>query len=170
MKNCGKGLTAGRNRAARGRDRGFTVVELIISMFIVGIVAAAIFTLYNSFYGATRSQDLLLEAQQNARVGIDLMERELVNAGYDAGTADIVTEATANSIEFTYTDPSDNTTVSPTAGQRLKVKYALSTVSGIQYLQRTEKVMPDGTPHRKRSYRGRRSGGLTLTITTSTAR
>ena len=164
MKNCGKGLTGRRTGAARGADRGFTVVELIISMFIVGIVAAAIFTLYNSFYSATRSQDLLLEAQQNARVGIDLMERELVNAGYDAGTADILTEATANSVEFTYTDPSDNTTVSPTAGQRLKVKYSLSTEAGIQYLQRTEKVMPDGTPATEKviPYVDQ-SGGLTLT-------
>jgi hypothetical protein len=86
--------------------------------------------------------DLMLEAQQNARVAINLMERELMNAGYNAATADIITEATANSVEFIYTDPDS---LSATYNQRLKVKYSLQTTDGVQYLVRKADNLTAGT-------------------------
>lgn len=118
------------------RQKGFTIVEVLIAIFITGVVALSVYSLYNTFYRHTNTQDMMVEAQQNARVAIDSMERELMNAGYAAGTADIVTEATADSVKFIYTDPATDTTMSSTAGNRLEVKYALQTVSGIQYLTR----------------------------------
>src|SRR3990172_4313789 len=73
-----------------------------------------------------------------------MMERELVNAGYNALTADVLTEATANSVEFIYTDPETASTLSATAGDRLKVKYWLKTTGGIQYLVRKADNLSDG--------------------------
>ncbi len=113
--------------------RGFTLVELLIAIFIAALVSAGIYAIYNNFFRQTTTQDMMLEAQQNARVAINLMERELMNAGYNAGTPDIITEATAASVEFIYFDPDS---LSATYNQRLKVKYSLQTAGGVQYLVR----------------------------------
>jgi prepilin-type N-terminal cleavage/methylation domain-containing protein len=128
-----------------GGNRGFTIVEILIALFLTAIISASIYAVYNSYYRQSNIQDMALEAQQNARVAINLMEREMVNAGYDAGTPDIITEANSNSIEFIYTDPSDST-MSATAGNRLKVKYALQTTGGVQYLARTVDNLSNADP------------------------
>lgn len=122
---------------------GFTIVEVLIAIFITGVVATAIYSLYTTFFRQSSIQDMTVEAQQNARVAIDTMERELINAGYAAGTADIITEATANSVQFIFKDPSTDTTMSATAGKKLKVKYALQASGGITYLTRTADNLSD---------------------------
>jgi type IV pilus assembly protein PilW len=125
-----------RAKASRAGEAGYTMVELLVAMFIGAIVAASLFGLYNMFFAKSRTQDLMLESQQNARAAIDLMERELINAGLNPGDADVITIADANAIEFVYTDPETDEDLSDTAGQRLKVKYALVTSGGITYLVR----------------------------------
>ncbi|MBI5887247.1 MAG: prepilin-type N-terminal cleavage/methylation domain-containing protein [Deltaproteobacteria bacterium] len=135
-------------RAGAG-TRGFSLVELLVAIFITGIIAGSIYTMYVNFFKTSHSQDILLEAQQNARIAINMMEREVLNAGYIAGTADILTVNTdAGQIEFLYTDPAD-------PGVRLRVHYALATAGGVTYLTRkadnvttgaagnTEQVIPN---------------------------
>lgn len=117
----------------RGATSGFTLVELLVAILITAIASAGIYAVYTNFFRQTTTQDLMLEAQQNARVAINLMERELMNAGYNAATADIITEATANSVEFIYSDPDS---LSATFNQRLKVRYYLQSAGGVQYLAR----------------------------------
>lgn len=130
--------------AMRASDsRGFTMTELIIAIFITGIISAAVYAVYTNYYRQSSVQDLMLEAQQNARVGINLMERELMNAGYAAGTADIITRAESADLEFIYTDPSTDASMSATAGKRLKVRYELKTYDGIKYLTRKQTNMTD---------------------------
>ena len=159
-------------------ERGFTIVELLIAMFIAGIIATAIYSVYTNFFRQSTVQEMTLEAQQNARVAINMMERELMNAGYSAGTADIITEATANSVEFIYTDPENDPAMSATAGKRLKTKYWLQTVGGVQYLVKktdnlsdsilgaTEKVIPNVQNLNLTYYD---VGGTTLADTTTQA-
>ena len=124
-----------KKRSRKGQG-GFTLVEVLMAVFITGIIAIGVYSVYNTFYRQSDRQDKALEAQQNARVAIGLMERELVNAGYAAGTPDIITEATATSIEFIYSDPSTDPAESPTAGNRLQVRYGLQTTGSVQYLVR----------------------------------
>lgn len=135
----------GRPDQKSARHKGFTVVELLVAMFITGIVAVAIYSMYNTFFRQANIQDVMVEAQQNARVAINMMERELMNAGYASGTADIITEGTPNSIEFIYTDPETDSAMSATAGKRLQVRYALQTTGGIQYLVRKADNLSDAT-------------------------
>ncbi|MEE8575555.1 MAG: prepilin-type N-terminal cleavage/methylation domain-containing protein [Thermodesulfobacteriota bacterium] len=120
-------------------ERGFTIVEILIAMFIGAIVAAALFTLYNTFFAQTRTQDLRLESQQNARAAMDIMERELVNIGLDVKDGEALSIALTSEIEFIYTDPEDDSDLIDYAvGSRLKVKYDLDGSGAI--LQRTQSV------------------------------
>ncbi|MBI5642961.1 MAG: prepilin-type N-terminal cleavage/methylation domain-containing protein [Deltaproteobacteria bacterium] len=128
-----------------GREKGYTLVELLIAIFITGIVATSVYALYNSFFKQSHTQDMLVEAQQNGRVAINTMERELLNAGYAADTEDIITEAGSDALQFIYSDPATDVTMSATAGKRLKVRYALQTLNGVQYLTRTADNLSDAT-------------------------
>lgn len=111
------------------RQSGFTIVEVLIAILITGIISAAVYSMYTTFYRQSGIQDQSVEAQQNARVALNLMEREIMNAGYAADTDHVITEATASSIKFIYSDPN-------TTGTRLEVRYGLQTTGGVQYLVR----------------------------------
>ena len=126
-------------------ERGFTIVELLIALFLTALISTAIYAVYNSYYKQSTVQDMVLESQQNARVAINLMERELMNAGYAAGTADMVTGATANSVKFIYTDPSTDSSMSATAGKRLEVEYGRAQTGGVWYLTRKADNLTDAT-------------------------
>jgi type IV pilus assembly protein PilW len=133
-----------RKKARYGLSHsGFTLVEVLLALAISGIVGIALYGVYNMFFRQSNIQDMVLEAQQNARAALNIMERELLNAGYFVGSEEALSEATATSIEFVYTDPSD-TTVSTTSGKRLKVRYATITESGVTYLTRKEVNITDG--------------------------
>ena len=126
-------------------DKGFTIIELLIALFITGVVATAVYTVYTNFFRQSTIQEMTLEAQQNARVAINMMERELMNAGYDAGTADVISEATANSVEFRYTDPELDPNLTTTPGKLLKVKYWRLSSGGVQYLVKKTDNLSDST-------------------------
>jgi len=89
-------------RAGAKNARGFTLVELLISM---GIGLIVIFALYNLFTFQNKSfntQDLIVEMQQNTRAAMDMMVTEIRMAGYDprSSTSTGITSAAANSITF----------------------------------------------------------------------
>lgn len=65
------------------KQAGFTLVELLISLVIAGIISIGVFDIYLSFFQSTERQDQVLEMQQNARVAIDDLERDLRLAGVD---------------------------------------------------------------------------------------
>lgn len=131
-------------RIRASREMGFSLVEVLIAILLTGIVSTAIYSIYNTFFKQSQTSEMVLESQQNARVAIEMMERELMNAGYAASTTDIITEAAASAVEFIYTDVTDSTLqiVDPTdpttntSGLRIKVKYALQTIDGVTYLMR----------------------------------
>jgi prepilin-type N-terminal cleavage/methylation domain-containing protein len=78
-------------------DRGFTLAELLVACAVVGIVLAGVFVLQQQgqlayLWGAAR-----VETQQNARLALDLMTREL-------RSAQSITSCAATSIGFTDSD------------------------------------------------------------------
>ncbi len=66
-------------------ERGFTLVELLVTLAVTGIFVALLYQVFISFQRTYRVQDELAEAQQNARVAMDELARALASIG--AGTA-----------------------------------------------------------------------------------
>lgn len=60
-----------------GREAGYTLVELIGVMVILGIIIAALTTLFVSGTRAELNANHLFQAQQNARLALDRIRREL---------------------------------------------------------------------------------------------
>lgn len=62
---------------------GFTLVELMIALLIGGIVLAAIMTSFRGQHATYLSQDQVVEMQQNIRVAMNVMARDIRYAGFD---------------------------------------------------------------------------------------
>ncbi len=113
---------------------GYTLVELMVAVALTGIVTVAIYKSYISVSTGYDVQDQLVEVQQNARVAMDRMVREIRMAGYDpleAGTAGIDASATSQQIVFSLYDDD--------AGAMTYISYKLGVdASGRKELQRQE--------------------------------
>ncbi|HXL53437.1 MAG TPA: prepilin-type N-terminal cleavage/methylation domain-containing protein [Gemmatimonadales bacterium] len=105
-------------------ERGFTLAELLTAMAVLGLLLAGLFlTLQQGqsayLYGAGRA-----EVQQNARVALERMLRELRDGSS-------VATAGANDVKFTFLD--DTSTL-------VTVEYSLSGASAPYLLQRNQTV------------------------------
>jgi len=72
-------MTAGSRLVDR---RGFTLVELLIVMAILGMVITAVLGVYKSTQRMTYTQDEVVEVQQNLRVSLDQIGRDIRDAGF----------------------------------------------------------------------------------------
>jgi len=63
------------------RQAGFSLVELLVAMLITLIVSGAIYGLMAGGQNAFRREPALVERQQNIRIALDLITRDLQNAG-----------------------------------------------------------------------------------------
>jgi type IV pilus assembly protein PilW len=84
------------------KDNGFTMIELLIGIFISGILAACVVAVYVSQERAAQQVENMSAMQQNLRSALRLMEREIRMAGCDptpAGNNGILL-ANAASIRF----------------------------------------------------------------------
>lgn len=120
------------------KESGFTIVELMLALVLTGIIMAVIYGVYTTFYKISGSQDLLVEAQQNARAGIARITGDLLNTGLNAGTINVITKAKSDKIEFIFRDPRPDT--KGLTNTRFKVEFKLKTESGIKYLVRKYNV------------------------------
>ena len=90
-------------------EKGFTLIEILIAMAITGIIAAAIFTAYQSQQTSYITQENVAAMQQNLRAGLDIMIREIRMAGSDPqgigglGILDVRPKNTANSVDISVT-------------------------------------------------------------------
>ncbi|MBE7414033.1 MAG: prepilin-type N-terminal cleavage/methylation domain-containing protein [Deltaproteobacteria bacterium] len=66
----------------RTNDKGFTLVELIIAMGILGLVTAAIFSVYNTQRKVAYIETDVADVQQNLRLAVHSMLKDLRMAGF----------------------------------------------------------------------------------------
>lgn len=86
-------------------NRGFTLVELMIAMAIGALVMASVMTSFLSQHRSYLAQDDVVEMQQNARVAMDMLTRDIRSAGYDPNNIGAgITTAGANNLVFTRED------------------------------------------------------------------
>lgn len=64
-------------------NRGFTLVELMITLAMSGIVIAAVYAAYRVQQRSYTAQDQVIEMQQNIRAGVGIMMRDIRMARYD---------------------------------------------------------------------------------------
>lgn len=81
-------------------EQGFTLVELMIAMAVGGIVMAAVMTSFLSQHNTYLAQDQVVEMQQNSRVAMDMLVRDIRSAGYDPNNLGAGITAAGNGTEF----------------------------------------------------------------------
>ena len=62
---------------------GFTLIEMVVALGLSLVTVSAVYSLYISELRAQFVREDRLEMQQQARVVMDVMSRELMMAGYD---------------------------------------------------------------------------------------
>ena len=88
-------------------NRGFTLAELLVGLFVSGIVMTTILSAYYSQNKSYAVQDQVAAMVQNLRAAMDIMIRETRMAGYDpTGTANAGI-VVANSASLTVTEDMD---------------------------------------------------------------
>jgi prepilin-type N-terminal cleavage/methylation domain-containing protein len=102
-----KGLKSMQASDAGGiRPRGFTLVELLVTMVIASIVMAAIFSVYAALTRSYTTQNAAADVQQAVRATIDFMAEDIMMAGLtnpdeDYGGTDVgISEAGSTRISF----------------------------------------------------------------------
>jgi prepilin-type N-terminal cleavage/methylation domain-containing protein len=80
----GRARRVRRCRRGAGDERGYTLIEMLVSTAIMLVVAGGIFALVDPGTGAFRVQPEVADMQQRLRVGVDMLYKDLVMAG--AGT------------------------------------------------------------------------------------
>ncbi len=70
----------GRLRRLTRDERGFTLSEMIVTMAIMGVVIAAVATLFTSGTNASVDLNLRFASQSEARLALDTFRREVHNA------------------------------------------------------------------------------------------
>ena len=94
-------------------ENGFTVIEILMALMISSIVIGAVFSLFSLMNRSFTSQEVTADVQQQIRVGIDFVTRDIRAAGFDptgeAGSGILITAPT--SIQFT-TDQNENGSLS----------------------------------------------------------
>lgn len=63
-------------------QRGVTLLEMMIGLVVALIVTAAGFAILTSTERSTRTNDQVIETQQNARIAMDLLSRDIKTAGF----------------------------------------------------------------------------------------
>lgn len=120
--------------ASHTPQAGFTLVELLISVLLTSIIMGAIYSVYRVQTHSAKVQEMRQEAQEYARSVLDIMVREIRNAGYkpvavalhpltpcDDGTNKGVYTATAVKFEFRYDIDADGDCLEP--NERITYEY-----------------------------------------------
>jgi len=63
-------------------QKGFTLTELLVAMGLSLMVLSAVYGVYRVQAHTVRAQEFKMEAQEDARAALDMMAREIRNAGF----------------------------------------------------------------------------------------
>ena len=90
------------NEKRAGGQRGFSLVEFFVSILLTSIMLSAIYSVYRVQTHSVKLQENRLEAQGYARSILDLMVREIRNAGYapTGATCAGILIASAQTLQF----------------------------------------------------------------------
>jgi type IV pilus assembly protein PilW len=84
---------------------GFTLVEIMITLVISGIIMSAIYSAYLAQQRTYLAQEQVAEMQQNARVAMDMLARDIRSAGFDPNNLGAgITVAAPGNLVFTRED------------------------------------------------------------------
>lgn len=104
-------------KARLGSERGFTLLEMMVALVVFALIGVAI---YQVLVHTNQSEEVgssVSEAQQNARAALDLILRDLRQAGYGIDNSTNVPIETASQYRVTFVlDQNDNGTVDPGSG------------------------------------------------------
>lgn len=128
-------------------NKGFTLIEILISLAISGLVLTAIYQTFLSQQRAYIAQSEVAAMQQNLRAAMYMMTSELRMVGFDptgdagAGIVAITDTVGAGSIRFTKDDWVDPTNPASTANGSIAdsgedITYSLYTSGGVRKLGR----------------------------------
>lgn len=141
--------------------KGFTVVELLVSILLTSIIMGAIYSVFRVQTHSSKVQENRLEAQEYARATLDMMVREIRNAAYNPlatslgnncagglpGTPSVVS-ASATSIRFTYDFQGTTSGSAPNgtcdnADEDITYTYTTGCAAGLGDVTRNGTVMTD---------------------------
>ena len=116
--------------ALDGPESGFTLVEFLISILMTSLIVSAIYSIFRVQTHSVKLQENRLEAQEYTRNVLDIMIREIRNAGYfpvgacttPANTNGIIT-ADSQTFQFVY----DANAVNGCADADENITYAFAT-------------------------------------------
>lgn len=92
--------------------KGFTLIELMVALAILGIVLAGIYSIFNTQHKSYIVQEQVVDSQQNVRVAMNMISRDMRNAG--SGIA-LLCGATATQGLGSVIQPDDGGTDNPDA-------------------------------------------------------
>jgi type IV pilus assembly protein PilW len=82
MANGGRSTEATRTRGERPSKRGFSLVEVMAALVILGIAMTAAYATFQFQHSSFTAQNHVAEAQQNLRAALEVMSRDIRLAGY----------------------------------------------------------------------------------------
>lgn len=89
-------------------QKGYTLVELMVALVLSVVLIGAIFGIYRRMSGGFRSQELVIEMQENLRSAITIMSQEMRMACYDPRNSAGARIVQANATTFQYTSVADD--------------------------------------------------------------
>jgi len=83
-------------------NRGFTLVELMVTVFLTAIAVIAIYRGYTTFSQSADAQQQTMEMQQNLRIGMTALIKDIMRAGMKEEDSSLVAFANADAatVEF----------------------------------------------------------------------
>ena len=70
-------------------SKGFTLVELMVTVFLTAIAVIAIYRGYTAFSQSADTQQQVIEMQQNLRIGMQALVKDIIRAGMNEEDQDV---------------------------------------------------------------------------------
>ncbi|UCD95271.1 MAG: prepilin-type N-terminal cleavage/methylation domain-containing protein [Candidatus Zixiibacteriota bacterium] len=86
------------------KSKGYTVIELLIAVFITGVLAAAGFKFYIGMHNQALAQEEISDMQQNSRNTLDEIAKNLRKAGYKLDTTHVPFRVNGDSLYIFFSE------------------------------------------------------------------